>query len=102
MSDENVESSAAAEETTAPTGRPLSEDSYPVEDPGPGKPRFEPSEGTRHVYDSAKKMWMVERDPSYKEGEEPSPERGEQKSPTPDAKPGTADESGGLTLGEHL
>jgi hypothetical protein len=54
------------------------------------------------VYDSAKKMWMVERDPSYKDGEEPSPERGEQQSPTPDAKPGTADESGGLTLGEHL
>jgi hypothetical protein len=66
---EETQNSEAPESNEAPAGRTLSEDRYPVEDPGPGKPRFEPSEGTRHVYDSAKKMWMVERDPSYKDGE---------------------------------
>ena len=99
--DENVESSAGAEETPAPAGRMLSEDRYPVEDPGPGKPKFEPSPGTRHVWDSSKQMWMVERDPSFREDSD-SPEQQRAERPTPDVKPGTADESGGLQLAEHL
>jgi hypothetical protein len=111
---EETQGTEGSEESAAPAGGGRAEMSEKRHEPQPEEalergldnqpkpPRYAPAPGLRHTYDPAQKIWRVERDPNFKEDGTPAAERGEQKSPTPDAQPGTADESGGLTLGEHL
>ena len=99
---ETTEGSTVPESTEAPAGGGAEQQLEQGLDNQPKPPRYAPAPGLRHAYDAAQKIWRVERDPNFKEDGTPASERGEQKPPTTDAKPGAADEAGGLQLGEHL
>jgi hypothetical protein len=109
---ETTEGSAAPESTPAPAagGEPskseLSESRYSrarVEEGAPPRPRSgDPAPGLLHIYDEKTGVWVVRRDPDYREPGSEEESQPQQQRPTPDAKPGAADETGGLQLAEHL
>jgi len=96
---EPTEGSAAPESTTPPAA---------VEAPAPPKqvspPAHAPIPGTKYVLNQKTGLYDVHRvdDEGHERVEKGEDDLPEQLRPKADAKPGTADETGGLTLGEHL